>query len=170
MTNFFRLQFVFSSFGPLFALMAVVLVVQDRPWGAAVAGLLALCAFVTFLALATGMKRKSPSFEVVRVDARLDQHVLSHLISYLPPVLMDDFGTVETIVPVFAFYAIIVLLMLRADSIYVNPFFLWCGYRVHQVRLENDRSVVIVTRRTSTITGDRLALYEVDATRLYFAE
>jgi len=70
MTNFFRLQFVFSSFGPLFALMAVVFVVQNRPRSAAVAGLLALCAFVTFLALATGMKRKSPSFEVVRVDAR----------------------------------------------------------------------------------------------------
>lgn len=170
MTNFFRFQFVFSSFGPLFALMAVVFCVQNRPWGVAIAGLLALCAFLTFLALATGFKRKSPSYEVVRVEARLDQHVLSHLISYLPPVLMDDFGTAETIVPVSAFYLIVVLLMLRADSIYVNPFFLWFGYRVHQARLENDRPIIIVTRRESTITGDRLALYEIDATRLYFAE
>lgn len=170
MTSWFRLHFLFSSFGPLFALVAIVFAVQGYPWGAALAGLLCVCAALTFLALATGLKRKSPFHEVVQVDGPLDQHILSHLISYLPPVLVDDFGSLKKLLPVIAFYGFVLVIMLKADAIYVNPFFLWFGYRIFQVRLPNGRQIVIVTKRASTVSGDRLALYEIDATRLYFAE
>jgi hypothetical protein len=169
-TSFFRLQFLFSSFGPLFALVAIVFAVQGYLWLAGVAVLLALCAGLTFLALATGLKRKSPFHEVVQVDGALDQHILSHLIAYLPPVLVDGIGSPQKLIPVLAFYGLLLVIMLRADAIYVNPFFLWFGYRIFQVRLPNGRQIVIVTKRASTISGDRLTLYEIDATRLYFAE
>jgi hypothetical protein len=170
MTSWFRLHFLFSSFGPLFALVAIVLLVQGYPWLATIAALLAFCAALTFLALATGLKRKSPFHEIVQVDGALDQHILSHLISYLPPVLVDNFGSQEKMVPVVAFYALVFGIMLRANAIYVNPFFLWFGYRILQARLPNGRPIIIVTKRDSTISGDRLALYEIDPTRLYFAE
>lgn len=170
MTSWFRLHFLFSSFGPLFALGAIVFAVQGYPWLAGLAGLLAICAALTFIALAAGLKRKSPFHEVVQVDAALDQHILSHLIAYLPPVLVDDIGSQQKIIPITAFYGLLLVLMLRADAIYVNPFFLWFGYRIFQVRIPNGRQIVIVTKRPSTISGDRLTLYEIDATRLYFAE
>lgn len=170
MTSWFRLHFLFSSFGPLYALIAIVFLVQGNLISAVIAALLAACALLTFLALAAGLKKKSSFGSVIQLDGPLDQHILSHLISYLPPVLVSNFAAWEQLAPALGFYLIVFGIMMKADTIYVNPFFLWFGYRIYQVRLDTGRQVTVVTKRKSTVSGDRLTLFEVDATRLYFAE
>lgn len=85
--------------------------------------------------------------------------------------MIDDFSDMKKLVPVIGFYIVTVFLLFRSSVIYINPFFIALGYRVYIGRIhESGRSVVIITRDKAPIDGEVLNLYEVQSSRLYYAE
>lgn len=170
MSGWFRALFLVSSFGPLYGVVAAELYVQrakvDGWW------FFALCfaaSVLIFLWLQRDFRSKSPVHTRAKVIAALDEGILAYIIAYLPPLFIDDFSKPEKILPVALFYVVLATLMIRADTIYVNPFFLWFGYRVYRMELESGRSVIVITRKQEVVGEERLNLYEIEPSRFYYA-
>lgn len=170
MSGWFRALFLVSSFGPLYGVVAAGLFVQrakvDGWWFFA---LWCAASVLIFLWLQRDFKSKSPVHMKAKVTSALDESILTYIVAYLPPLLVDDFSKLENTIPALLFYVILVTLMARAETIYVNPFFLWFGYRVYRMELETGRSVIVITRKQEVIGGERLNLYEIQASRFYYA-
>jgi len=169
MSGWFRALFLFSSFGPLYLLLAVSLYVQHQR-GGCIASLIAfVCSFLVFLKLRSGFQRKSVMRNKVVLEQSLDENILTYLISYLPPLLIDNLADPKKTIPALTFYAVTVLLMLRIQSLYINPYFLMFGYRIYRVALESGRPAIVIVKGREVVTGDTLNLYEIEPSTLYFA-
>lgn len=170
MTSWFRAVFLFSSFGPLYLLLCVGLVAQKSflwPYAAT----LFAASLLAFLYLKNQMKRKSVFTKKISIDAPLDDSILSYLISFIPPLLVDDFSDQKKIWAILVFYMTTAALMYRSDSLYINFYFLLFGYRIFRAEIEDTgRSVVIITKRRDFIKGDVASLYEIHNGQLYYAE
>jgi hypothetical protein len=170
MSGWFRTLFLFSSFGPLYAVLAVCLHVQKHHFAAQLTWIVAAASLLVFLKLKSDFKQKSVFYNQVAPIGSLDENILSYMIAYLPPLLVDDFSRAEKVVPVAAFYAVVGVLMMLVDTLYLNPFFLMFGLRIYRVQLESGRTVVLVTRLREIAANQRLSLYEIQESRFYYAE
>lgn len=83
--------------------------------------------------------------------------------------MIDDLSSAAKVAPATVFYAVLILIMLRTDTVYVNPYFLMFGYRIFRIELPLRRPVVIITKIKVVIPGDNLTLHEIEPSRLYFA-
>ena len=180
MTLWYRALFLFSSFGPLYFLLCAGLAVQHdwtkEGWkgGDVIAtlcvGILFLLSFVIFLFLRSGFKSNSISRYSVDEISSLDEAILTYLIAYLPPLMIDDLSSIAKVVPLAIFYLIMTTVMLLSDTMYVNPYFLLFGYRVYRVKLPSNRMVIVVSRKRELLPGELLHLYEVQPSRLFYAD
>lgn len=170
MSGWFRAIFLFTSFAPLYLILSGSLWIQGyRFWWIAL--ILTGIAVIAFLFLEKRLTHKSVFRTKVTFESSLDESVFSYMLSYIPPLMIDDFSDSKKLVPVIGFYLVTVALLFRSSVIYINPFFMALGYRVYIGRLhESGRSVVVVTRHTAPIQGEMLNLYEVQPSRLYYAE
>lgn len=170
MSGWFRAIFLFTSFAPLYLLFAASLYVQGSSrWTTALAAFLVACA--AFAWLRTRFTRKAVFRATVTFESSLDESVFSYLLSYIPPIMIDDFSDPAKLVPMMGFYAVAVTLLFRSSVIYINPFFLAFGYRIFFARLhESGRTVVLITRQATPLQQETLRLYEVQTSRLYYAE
>lgn len=179
MSFWYRVLFLFSSFGPLYLLVCGQLAVQHN-WekftlkGDTVAmGITAgafVASFLVFLWLRSGFRSSSPSRYQVQSIESLDGNVLNYLIAYFPPFMIENFTSMAKVVPAIIFYVVMVLIMLRSDTLHVNPYFLLFGYRLYRVRLPSNRPVIIVTKKTEVMQGAQLNLYEVEPSRFFYAD
>jgi hypothetical protein len=169
MSGWFRAIFLYTSFAPLYLLLAASLYVQSLPhWPFALIAFVAACG--AFKWLTTRLTRKSVYHAKVTFESSLDESVFAYLLSYIPPLMIDNFSDPKKLVPVIGFYFVAAFLLFRSNVIYINPFFLAFGYRIYIGRLhESGRTVVIVTRRSVTPNGEAIGLYEVQTSRLYYA-
>jgi hypothetical protein len=88
----------------------------------------------------------------------------------MPPIFLGDMLRTSNIVPVIGFYIVMILLMLRSDLLYINPYFILFGYRVHRVVINTGNAVVIVSRGGIIREGALLTLREVARSSLYVME
>lgn len=170
MSGWFRALFLFSSFGPLYAVLAISLHVQSLHKEAQISWGVTALSFLVFMFLKSGFKRKSVHYSRVTSEASLDENILSYMLAYLPPLLIDDFTQNQKVIPAVAFYAVISFLLARIDALYINPYFLLFGFRIYRVRLESQRAALVITKLSEIGVGQRLGLYEIQRSRLYFAE
>lgn len=171
MSGWFRAIFLFTSFAPLYLLLGASLYVQGfHLWWIPL--IVTGFAIIAFLFLERRLTRKSVFRQRITFESSLDESVFSYMLSYVPPLMVDDFSDPKKLVPVIGFYLITVVLLFRSSVIYINPFFIALGYRVYIGRMhESGRSVVVITRNiTAPIDGELLDLYEVQPARFYYAE
>ena len=180
MSVWYRALFLFSSFGPLYLLVCVGLGVQ-HDWekagpksgviiAIAVTVGVFLLSVIVFERLRSEFRANSPARYPVEPIISLDENVLTYLITYLPPLMIDDFSSIPKVAPAIIFYAVMFLIMMRTDTMYVNPYFLLFGYRIYRVRLPSKRSVIIVTKKAEVMPDELLNLYEIQPSRLFYAD
>lgn len=179
MTPWYRARFLFCSFGPLYLLLCIELAVQHK-WsgeivysGKLIAIIISGCAFIMsiliFLELRSGFSAASPfRCKVQRLES-LDESVLGYMLSYIPPLMIDDLSLIAKIAPAIVFYAVLILILLRTDTMYVNPYFLIFKYRVFRVELPSGRPVIIITKKKEILRDDVLVLHEIQQSKLYYA-
>lgn len=180
MTLWYRALFVFSSFGPLYLLLSAALVTQllfgggELSASSRVAIFVSLLAFllsiIVFLCIVLGFRRSSPSWFPADPTETLDEGILAYMISYFPPLMIDDFLSPAKVVPVAVFYTVLLAILLGSNATYVHPYFLLFGYRIYRMRLPSKRLVIVVTKADEFLPGDRLRFYEVQSGRMFFAD
>ena len=170
MSGWFRLLFLFNSFGPLYAVLSVSLWIQGIKQPAAWWLVATVAALIVFGGVVSRLTARQAQFETVEIEAALDENVLSYIVAYLPPLLVDDYSKPEKAVPAVLFYVVVILLMLSSSTLYVNPFFLLFGFRIFRVKLlRSQRRVVIITRLREIDPQERLALHEIETSHLFYA-
>lgn len=171
MTAWYRCLFLFSSFGPLYLVVSVSLFIQT---GFSTAASFAAAAFVlsivVFLKLKQGFDSSSPSQQRVDSVQNLDESIISYMLSYMPPLMIDDYSSLSKVAPALIFYVVLILIIFRTDSIYVNPFFLLFKYRIYKATLPSGRSVILISKKNQILRQELLALYEIQPARLFYAE
>ena len=171
MSGFFRLLFLFSSFGPLYAIFAVKLHFNagiSEVWQYVFA-LFAASSVGVFASIAASLRsRVGTIFEVVDVKAK-DSEIFSYLTTYIPPLIVRDMSKPEVYIPLMILYFVIGLAYFRLDSPYLNPYFILFGYRVYEARMKVSRALVTIISRGRRIAGtDDLSLVEVGNGDLYY--
>lgn len=180
MTAWYRARFLFCSFGPLYLLLFVGLVVQHKWAGAslwskytllmALAGGSFIISLFVFQSLRNSFLSASPSrCKVVPIES-LDESVLGYMLSYIPPLMIDDLNLLAKVAPAIVFYVVLILILLRTDTMYVNPYFLLFKYRIYRVQLPSKRAVVIITKKAEILQDETISLYEIQPAKLYFAK
>lgn len=176
MTIWYRILFLFSSFGPLYLLLGVSLAVQHNwekglGYDLIVLAIVA-CAFLlsiyVFLRLQRGFSTASPSYRQIKPTGALDENVLSYMLAYIPPLIIDDLTSVAKVAPAGVYYFVLFLVMAKTDTIYVNPYFLFFNYRIFRAELPSKRSVVVITKRPEIRPGATATLHELQPGKMYF--
>ncbi|WP_143273435.1 hypothetical protein [Azospirillum palustre] len=179
MTTWYRARFLFCSFGPLYLLLCIGLAVQHE-WMKQglkgndvivmlIAGIFFILSFFVFLNLRNGFSAASPSRYSVKPLESLDGSVLSYMLSYIPPLMIDDLSSVAKVAPAIVFYAVLILIMIRTDTMYVNPYFLLFKYRIFRVELPNSRSITVITQKQEIFPEETVTLHEIQPSKLYFS-
>ncbi|WP_092499898.1 hypothetical protein [Faunimonas pinastri] len=179
MTSWYRARFLFCSFSPLYLLLFAGEAAQ-HDWKNASTGItglfvmgLSACAFfasiLMFNELRSGFEQGSPMRYAVDDIEPLDESVLSYMLSYIPPLMIDDLSSWAKVVPACVFYAVLMLIMFRTDTVYVNPLFLLFRYRIMRAKLPSGRSGVIITRRSNFLPEEILTLHEIQPSKLFYA-
>ncbi|UKE57709.1 hypothetical protein [Xanthomonas translucens] len=179
MTAWFKSKFLFSSFGPLYFFLAIGLTVQHNwqskwNWGftnsAMVAGWGCLVlSFLIFLQLRTSFEVGSIIRSAISAPERLDESVLSYMLSYLPPLMIDDFGNNAKVIPAAGFYSVLITLMAATNTIYINPYFLIFRIRIFRISLPDGKRVVLISKRNTLKDGESIPLYAINPESLYYS-
>jgi len=177
MTRLFKAIFLFSSFAPLYFLLAIGLAVQrwDRSeyglagtFGVWIATLLLILSYFAFIYLRRGLAITQPMREEVSSPQAADESVLSYMLSYIPPLLIDDFSNPEKSVPAICFYIVLIIMMGATQTIYVNPYFLLSGCRIFKAKISG-KPVTIITTRDFLPESELITLHEIGLSSLYYA-
>lgn len=172
MTSFFKLCFLFSSFGPLYLVFSTKAFFSpcgsDTVSGIFIAAFLA--SILVFWLLIRMMRRGvGNNYKIVDVKTK-DLEVFPYLMAYIPPIAFRDIDRPETYVPTIILYSVISLLYLRLDGPYLNPFFLLFGFRIYEAKLEPSRNVVtVIACRRPVSSNEEIQMTELSA-GVYYSE
>ena len=179
MTIWYRSWFLFCSFGPLYLLLGVGLAVQ-ADWSVGglwhydriaivLSGLCFILSISVFLILRAGFTAGSPHRSNIYDLETLDDSILGYMLSYFPPLMIDDLRSASKLMPAVVFYVVLVLILAKTDKMYVNPYFLIFGYRIFRVRLSSGRAVVLITPKSELRVGEVTTLFEIQPSTLFYA-
>ncbi|WP_147360739.1 hypothetical protein [Clavibacter michiganensis] len=149
---FARPLLAFSSYVPLFALLALRLEPPTLKVGAlplATAGTVAL-ALIFLLA-----RRGSPTSHIVKSVQEPGAEVAGHLASYLVPFVISADPATPDLIAYAAFLGLAVLITTKTSVLQVNPLVYLLGYRIITIRDKEEYSLTILTRRMLA-NGDEL--------------
>jgi len=173
MANTFRFFFLFSSFGPLYGIFAVKLYYTPMinglwKWGFVGATFLAL---ILFIVLVSMFKTYNGTLIEISDIKPKDNEVFGYITTYIPPLLARDMSDPAVVIPIGILYLIIFAAYMRLDSPYLNPFFIFTGYRIYEAKGGLNKSVVTIISRNQILSGKtRLTLFEVGNGTLYYCE
>ena len=166
MTTPFKLIFIFSSFGPLYAVFALeIYLTKDAPQ--TLCYLFSTLFAVSIVAFITATRRMrqgtSNSYTVVDVKPK-DAEVFPYTMTYILPLIFKDFEKPNVYIPLTLLYGLMCLLYIRLDALYINPFFLIFGYRIFEAKLEPSRNIItIIAYRRPVSSTERLQMRELSA-------
>ena len=141
----FRAAMFLSSYAPLFALLAF----SHRESQAAWIGLVAVVAVsVAGLAVVLLAHRgdRGPRLRVAHAKPQ-DGDVLAYLATYLLPFLGLDLHTLDDLVTLGGFLAVLMVLYINSSMIFVNPILSLIGYRYFELQDPEGHVYALLTRR-----------------------
>jgi len=175
MKGIYRFAFLFSSFGPLFFIMAVKTILTRPISNTGLIVFLVLFGFslagVVFVV--HGLKRTTPQTHTLTDLKPRDTDIFPYLMTYIPSLIFKNVYDPDIGIPLVILYALIFLLYFKLDSPFLNPFLAALGYRIFEARMEKSKSPVILISKGRILTGtESLSLFEVAAsnTSIYYYE
>ena len=159
MTIFAKILFIFTSFGPLWLLMALRFGAVDTK--APLASTASTLAWIFYGAAAatlivfpmlSGIWRGTQSTEIeVEDSARKDDHILAYVVTYFPPLFSLDLGRLPDLLSLAILYTTVAIIYVRLDAYYINPFLALAGYRVYEVNATNGNAYTVLAKRKTVV-------------------
>lgn len=174
-----RLLMVLSSISPIFILWAIRgnSLIPDRYFVAFCALMVILPNAFLWLRIRTARKQADKRELTVGTAEDHRDHILVYLFAMLLPLYSEDLGSWRHLSASLAALAFIVFLFWHLNLHYMNLIFAALGYRVFTVYppadgnpLSGKARQVLITRRISLASGDRLVAYRLSDTVYLEAE
>jgi hypothetical protein len=121
----------FSSFSPLFFMFAVRTQNSGLRWTLGGVGFVSLATTLVLLWILRGTEPTEVT--VISVEAK-DAEVVSYLVTYLLPFLLVVDPNLRDIIALSLFLAVLGILYIRSNMLYVNPVLALLGYHLFLVR------------------------------------
>jgi len=158
----FRIALFFSSYAPLFVLLAYKNRSSERAWIVlgAIAALSLLALFVVMLS-----KRNEHGARITIKHSRpKDGDVLAYTATYLVPFLGVDLTNAEGIIVLAGFLFVLGIVYVNSDMLFVNPVLSLASYHSFWIVDSEGHEYSLITRRTevepkSTITPAQVGKY-----------
>src|ERR1700733_14389415 len=126
----FRVAMFFSSYSPLFALLAFTNRHVSGAWeilaGVSAASLVGLAAV-----MAANRNQRGPRLTVAHAKPQ-DGDVMAYIATYLIPFLSIDLGKADDIVVLGAFLAVLMIVYINSSMLFVNPILTLAGYHAFE--------------------------------------
>jgi hypothetical protein len=173
MTGLFRALFLFSSFGPLYLIFGVKLHFNTGVWWWAewVAYAFAVASIGVFLYITHRLQRGNGRWIDITDVKSKDSEIFSYITTYIPPLISRDMSDPAVTVPLAILYCVIAVAYFRLDSPYLNPYFIFSGYRIYEGRSKSSRTMMTIISRRQPLNGSgEVMLREVGNGDLYYCE
>lgn len=156
MTRIAKFLFVFTSYAPLWLLLGLRFRAVDQSQAeyscTAEIGLFlygcAVLAVPGFLMLFRRIRSGNPVRITVKGYTRKDDLILSYAITYFPPLLSFNLGTVNDLLSLIVLYVTVFVVYVQLDAFYINPFFALTGYRVFEFATTDGQTFAALVKRT----------------------
>ncbi len=172
MAGTFRFLFLFSSFGPLYAIFAIKLhynagVSVFWEW---LSVTLFATSLLVFIMIARSLRTDNgTSVEVSDIKSK-DNEIFGYITTYIPPLLARDMSDLSTVLPLAVLYTVMFFAYMKLDAPSLNPYFIFFDYRIYEGKASNEKSLItIISKRRFSGTA-RLTLFEVADGKLYYCE
>jgi len=147
-----RVRLFFSSYAPLFALLALRF--EDKPLRIACA-LLAGGGVLTLAFLLHALKKKNATpYKIERV-ADQGPEVAGYIASYLSPFVLSTKPSVWDLIAYALFLLVVGVVYVRSNMVQVNPLLYVLSYRVVEVTTSDDWNGYLISRRKPSV-GDQV--------------
>jgi hypothetical protein len=147
----FRIALFLSSYAPLFGLLAYQSRASPCTWRT-----LATVALVSVLALAIVLwaerNERGPRLLVAHSTPK-DGDVLAYTATYLVPFLSVDLTQTDQVVVFAGFLAVLGIVYINSDMIFVNPVLSLCGFHSFEVTDADGHSYSLLARRRDLEPG-----------------
>jgi hypothetical protein len=140
-TIFIRVMLFFCSYFPL-TMIICVLQYDVWPWWITVlvAGVPGLGSLALTWVYFQWMRRKAYVEQKKIIGfSRHDSEVMGYIASYLVPFVTFPLGYVKQIVTLLIFVAVLLVVYVRSNMIYINPVLSICGYHLYEVEVEHSQ-------------------------------
>jgi hypothetical protein len=168
-----RLLMVLSSVSPLFILWAIrgTTLAPDAYFLTGCAVMVVLPNAFLWVRIAIAKKNEEKREIVVGTAEDHREHLLVYLFAMLLPFYADTLSTWRGVTAALAAVGFVVFLFWHLNLHYMNIVFAVLGYRVFTIYPGSDAnpisgrlSYVLITRRVSLATGDRITAYRISDT------
>ncbi len=144
---FVRCLLFISSYFPLTVIFSILLWEKHVLWAGiilliGISGMILLFLYFIFIA-----PRRAKSHETITELDRHDGDVLSYVASYLVPFVSLDL-TGAQLWAVIVFLAVLLIIYVNSNMIYINPMLNILGYHLYEVKIaKNETSFYLLTRQ-----------------------
>ena len=168
-----RLLMVLSSISPLFILWAIRgnKLIPDQDFITFCALMVIVPNLFLWLRIRTAKKLNEKREIVIGKAEDHREHLIVYLFAMLLPFYSADFGTWRDLGAAFAALGFIIFLFWHLNMHYMNVLFAAFGYRVFTVyppmdgnTLTGKESLVLITRRVTLSSGEKLVTYRISDT------
>ena len=142
-----------SSYAPLMLVIAILEMLEN--WIASIAFAVAAVLSLIILALFLRQARNiQPRNVTLKSAHNRTGESMAYFMTYLLAFMRFDLGTWQGIVAFLVVVAILGMIYVKSDLIFVNPSLVCAGYRVIGAQRENGDHIAVITRRRDLgVTG-----------------
>lgn len=138
----------FSSYSPLTLIFSILLWKPHPHWAVALLALSIVSMTCAFLYLLRRRSSGGVSQTKITDVQKRDENVVSYIVTYLVPFVTFSLNTLEQVLAILIFFAVLLVLYVNSNMIYINPIFNMAGYHLYEIRIEtDDMSHYLITRR-----------------------
>ena len=147
----------FSSYSPLFLILAVRNLAQTKIGSSILIGISIISLLILWGFLRASQKLTPHTITVTRVTSR-DAEAMAYIVTYLIPFLGISLSDLADAASLVAMLAVIAVLYVGSNLIYINPILSLGGYRLFEVETGDGKISALVCKRDYVKTGSPIAV------------
>ena len=136
---FVRCMLFFSSYCPLMLIFSILSWRTQPLWAIGILTLGLISLLVTFLYISRRERKGGVSQAKITAVEKRDENVVGYIASYLIPFVTFPLDKPEQIAALLVFVAVLLVLYINSNMLYINPMFNLVGYHLYQITIESDQ-------------------------------
>jgi hypothetical protein len=168
-----RIMLFISSYFPLALIFGIFLLDKEQPWTigehpwALISLLIGLTGLLCLYLYFHWIAPRRPVFhERIATLERRDGDVMSYIASYLIPFVAFPLGGWQQVAAILVFLAVLMVIYVNSNMIYINPMLNLFGYHLYEVTLEQNESSFYLISRHRVARNEMVGFVKIGDTAL----
>ncbi len=157
MTNFFvRCMLFISSYFPLILIFCIFLIGKYPYWAAGIMAVGILSLSIMVLYFRSSLRTMTAFQDKVTAFQKHDADVMGYIASYLIPFVTFPLDNVQQTAALSVFVAVLLVVYVNSNMIYINPVLNLAGYHLYEVNIERSAQSHYFIARQRVVLGEMI--------------